>query len=301
MHPNLNHLWPLDAPFTLLPLPTKQPITWLSHNSYSLPSLHSPPWQQDGAGRWVPTSGPAAVLPSSTAASAICAFLLLLTGHITLFVGHSSFAALQETQALLQRLQQPTAETVALEYSNINRLTTWIGATVVITAPGLVPAISLPRKQFNTLMQQWCIIAKPLLLLLTDMHALSQPGFEAISGAGEPLSHIANLLECWVHSAADGEAVKQRIAQLLAGKWRVCVHVGGWAAEVGGGGCKQVLGGRNTVDTTIKAAQCSVVLQVEWGSGQQGGLDGCGQQVFWAFSGAVCQHQGRLPIWAGWT
>jgi hypothetical protein len=66
-------------------------------------------------------------------------------------------------------------------------------------------------------MQQWCSIAKPLLLLLTDMYALSQPGFEAISGAGLMLSVMANLLECWVHSAADGEAVKQRIAKLLGG------------------------------------------------------------------------------------
>jgi hypothetical protein len=126
-------------------------------------------------------------------------------------------AALQETQALPQRLQQPTAATVAAEYDKIVIMTAWTAPMISPQPSGRIPAISLPQDQLNALMQRWCSLAEPLLLLLTDEKPLPQRGSDAADGVGLLLMVMANLLEFWVRPKAERQAVKQQIAQHTAG------------------------------------------------------------------------------------
>jgi hypothetical protein len=161
---------------------------------------------------------------------------------------------------MLQRLHQPTAATVAAEYGNISKLTAFMTAVianiskltafmtaVIASAPaGRSPTITLPQQQFAALMQRWCSIAKPLLLVIMDKDAimrLHRMGTSAVTGAGMLLSLLGNGVECWAAAAAGEQAVlavKQQIAQHTAGEC-VChcprarvVYGLGWIEGEGG-------------------------------------------------------------------
>jgi hypothetical protein len=77
-------------------------------------------------------------------------------------------AAPQETHAMLQRLHQPTAATVAAEYDNISKLTEFMAAVIASAPRGGAPTIAPPQEQLTAMMQRWCSMAKPLLLLLMN-------------------------------------------------------------------------------------------------------------------------------------
>jgi hypothetical protein len=146
--------------------------------------------------------------------------------------------ALQATQELLQRLQQPTSATIAAEYANINKLDAF--HRTKNPAPGRRPAtLPLPQQQYATIMWQWCEVAKPLLRLLTD--PASAENHDAVLGAGKLLSTLGNCLECWLGTQAVMVAqmvLQQQIAQHTSGTvldWRwgcvhliMCAHAEGW-------------------------------------------------------------------------
>jgi hypothetical protein len=122
---------------------------------------------------------------------------------------------------MLQRLHQPTAATVAAEYDNISKLSDFMAAVIASAPRGGSPTIAPPQEQLAAMMQRWCSMAKPLLLLLMNRDAImSQP--IADTGTGILLSLLANGLEVWIALArneAAKAAVKQQIAQLTAGGW----------------------------------------------------------------------------------
>lgn len=125
--------------------------------------------------------------------------------------------ALQATQALLQRLQQPSPATVEAEYDNIQKLDTF--HTAKAPAPGCrLTALPLSQQQYATLMWQWCGVAKQLLGLLADPASAQSPS--AVLVAGNLLSVLAVSLEMWIGATA-GEvaqaALKQQIAQHTSG------------------------------------------------------------------------------------
>jgi hypothetical protein len=125
--------------------------------------------------------------------------------------------ALQATQSLLQRLQQPTPATVEAEYDNIRKLDTFHIARTPAAGCRLT-ALPLPQEQYATLMWQWCGVAKPLLGLLADPASAQHPS--AVLGAGNLLRVLAVCLEMWVGATA-GEAaqvaLKQQMAQHTSG------------------------------------------------------------------------------------
>jgi hypothetical protein len=128
----------------------------------------------------------------------------------------------QDIQALLQRLQHPTAAALSAEYANISKLPKFL--STLLPAPGCkLAAPLLPQKQLAALMQRWCSLAEPLLLLVTDQEAFEQdPTGSAVFGAGTLLNALAAFLQYWVDVQADemaaaAAAVKQRIAQHTAG------------------------------------------------------------------------------------
>jgi hypothetical protein len=133
---------------------------------------------------------------------------------------------------MLQRLHQPTAATVAAEYGNISKLTEFMTAVIASAPAGRPPTITPPQQQFAALMQRWCSIAEPLLLLVMDKDAIMRhpKGPSALTGAGMLLSLLGNGVECWAAAAAAaGEqpvmAVKQQIAQHTAGAClSLCAH-----------------------------------------------------------------------------
>jgi hypothetical protein len=90
-------------------------------------------------------------------------------------------------------------------------------------------------------------MAKPLLLLLADMSTLLRKIPDAILGIGMLLSVMASLLECWVDMAADGNAVKQQIAQHTAGDL---------SGAPGGAGCGGVGGSVLSSVSVAEKRQC---------------------------------------------
>jgi hypothetical protein len=121
---------------------------------------------------------------------------------------------------MLQRLHQPTAATVAAEYENITKLNAFMAAAVASALSGTLPTVTLPQEQFVSMMQRWCSMTKPLLLLMMNQDAASRHP-SAAAGAGMLLSLWSNCLECWTGMAADETAklvVQQQIAQLTAGE-----------------------------------------------------------------------------------
>jgi hypothetical protein len=115
---------------------------------------------------------------------------------------------------LLQRLAQPTAANLAAEYASINKLQAFLQATLPHGCK--LPSLPLPQQQYAALMQCWCSMVKPLLLLMSDQEALAQHP-SAVYGAGVLFSMLAKCLECWACMAANKAAVKQHIAQHTAG------------------------------------------------------------------------------------
>jgi hypothetical protein len=131
-----------------------------------------------------------------------------------------SRCTMQETQALLQRLHQPTAALLAAEYDTISKVQGFL-LTVLPSSP-TVTTLPLPEKQYAALMQQWCSIAGPLLSVLADRGALKQHPMAAFS-ASRLLGMLASCLEAWTGPAADKaaeRAVQLQIAQHTAGDWR---------------------------------------------------------------------------------
>ena len=119
---------------------------------------------------------------------------------------------------MLQRLHQPTAATVAAEYDNISKFTKFMTA-LIASAAKETPTITMPQQQFASMMQRWCSIAKPLLMLLMDKDAIMRHP-SAVTGAGMLASLLGNTLVFWTALAADEKAemaVKQQIAQHTAG------------------------------------------------------------------------------------
>lgn len=126
----------------------------------------------------------------------------------------------QYIQALLQRLQEPTAAALSAEYPHISQLPKFL--STLLPAPGCkLAAPLLPQKQLSTLMQRWCSLAEPLLLVVTDQKAFAQdPTGSAVYGAGTLLNALGAFLQYWVDVQADeaaAAAVKQQIAQYTSG------------------------------------------------------------------------------------
>ena len=162
---------------------------------------------------------------------------------LSLHIRSQPAAVPQETSALLQRLQQPTAAAVTAEYSNIQEMTRFL-ATVYPELGDLQNMTQQPRG-FVAMMQQWCSMAKPRMLLLLEscahIKAPSQQHRAVLYGIGMLLSGMANLMECWVDMSADKEAVKQHIAQQITGALGVWFCLLFVALYVSSG---QVFGGR---------------------------------------------------------
>lgn len=130
---------------------------------------------------------------------------------------------------MLQRLHQPTAATVASEYDNISKLNIFMAAAVASAPSGTLPTVTLPQEQFVSMMQRWCSMTKPLLLLMMNQDAVTHYP-DAAAGAGMLLSLWSNCLECWTGMAADETAklvVQQQIAQLTEGEYGGVGRVGG--------------------------------------------------------------------------
>lgn len=118
----------------------------------------------------------------------------------------------------MQRLQQPTAATVAAEYDNINRANRFMLVSLP-AASGMQPQIPLPPT-FAALVQRWCGMAKPLILVLRDANAIMRDS-TVVLGTGMLLSLLSNFLGCWVEQAPNEKAeaaIKQQIAQHAAGE-----------------------------------------------------------------------------------
>jgi hypothetical protein len=131
-------------------------------------------------------------------------------------------AVLQDIQALLQRLQQPTAAKVAAEHDNIGRFKTIMLSRSSGPASQL-PLAPIPSQQMSTLVQQWCRMIKLLLSVLKDDPAAVKEHPMSLFSTGTLLSLLANCLEWWaqqapIASAAAEAAMRQQILQHTSGE-----------------------------------------------------------------------------------
>jgi hypothetical protein len=123
---------------------------------------------------------------------------------------------LQETQALLARLSQPSAATLHNEYDNCSRLTAFLNSN-----PLTAHFDQLTASELSSTLQRWCSLSKPFLQVITNQADQLQKYPTAFSAVGMLLQSLGGCLENWVqHTTAEDQqqALKQRIAQHTAGE-----------------------------------------------------------------------------------
>lgn len=123
---------------------------------------------------------------------------------------------LQEVHALLTRLSPPTAAALHKEYGNIRSMTGFLNS-------GLEASMAqLPASQLGSILQQWCRLAKPFLVIIMDETATWHDKYQyAILSVGMLLQGLGGCLLCWLKLTAekDRPAREKQIAKQTAGKW----------------------------------------------------------------------------------
>jgi hypothetical protein len=122
---------------------------------------------------------------------------------------------LQETQALLARISQPSAAALHKEFDNRHRLTAFLNSDPLTTHFD-----QLTASQLSSALLRWCTLAQPILQVLTNQPDQLKKFPAAFSVVGVLLHALGNCLESWVQQTGQQQqqALKQQIAQQTAGE-----------------------------------------------------------------------------------
>jgi hypothetical protein len=123
---------------------------------------------------------------------------------------------LQETQALLARLSQPSAAALHKEYHNCQRLTAFLCSDPLTTQFD-----QLTASQLSSTLLRWCTLAQPILQVVINQadHLTNYPA--AFNAVGVLLNALGMCLESWVRQTEQQQqqlALKQQIAQQTTGE-----------------------------------------------------------------------------------
>jgi hypothetical protein len=122
---------------------------------------------------------------------------------------------LQETQALLARLSQPSAAALHKEYDNCQRLTAFLNSDPLTTQFD-----QLTASQLSSTLLRWCTLAQPILQVIINQADQLTKFPAAFSAVGVLLNALGMCLESWVRQQQQRQqqTLKQQIAQQTAGE-----------------------------------------------------------------------------------
>lgn len=119
-------------------------------------------------------------------------------------------------QALLTRLNSPTAAALDKEYDNIRSMTGFLNSDLDASMA------QMPPSKLDSILQQWSRLAKPFLVVVIEETASWHDMYQsAMLSVGMLLQGLGGCLLCWLKLTAekDRPAREKQVAKQTAGKW----------------------------------------------------------------------------------